>query len=319
MLIHRVLVILVELHQASDRGKDRDELLQQMGAMHRFKRAGHRSRSREDLQKDPADLRGPEGLARHAIHVAVDLVQQVGVDLEAPGSRHLEQLEEQVRTIQHPSPQLRGNSQLPAGHQEIAVHRDGRQAPSRSAVRSHGQATVHKPEQGFVEPHRMPVVLLHELLHPQEVGLIVESVQGSQPDLFVERQNFLRPPGFEVQKRPDAPQKITGLRQREKILSGEESAIRQILQRRGLEPGHAGPPKQMEVPQPSFAFLDIGLQKIDRLSKLHIFTAALLYFLLNKLPRLTADHFLRIAAMELLEQVRDFRSKIWLTSWTCES
>ena len=43
MFIHRILVILVELHQASERGKDRDELLQQMGAMHRFKRGGHRS------------------------------------------------------------------------------------------------------------------------------------------------------------------------------------------------------------------------------------------------------------------------------------
>ena len=52
--------------------------------MHRFKRSGHRFRSGEDLQKDPADLRGPEGLARHTIHVTMDFVQQVGVDLEPP-------------------------------------------------------------------------------------------------------------------------------------------------------------------------------------------------------------------------------------------
>src|SRR5256885_13841874 len=98
----------------------------------------------------------------------------------------------------------------------------------------------------------MAVVLLHEELHPQKVGLIMESIQGSQPNLFVERQDFLRPPGFKMQKRPNAPYEITGFRQREAILSGEESAIRQILDGRGLEPGHASPPKQMEVPQPTF-------------------------------------------------------------------
>src|SRR5437868_3488656 len=106
-----------------------------------------------------------------------------------------------------------------------------------------------------------------------------------------------------MQKRPNAPYEITGLRQREAILSGEESAIRQILDGRGLEPGHAGPPKQMEVPQPTFALLHIGLQKIHRLSKFHIFTVALRDFLLNKLPHLTPDHFLRISAVELLEQI----------------
>ena len=110
-----------------------------------------------------------------------------------------------------------------------------------------------------MKSHRMPIILLHELLHPQEVGAILESIQRGQPDLFIERQNFLRHPGFDMQKRPDAPQKITGLRQREKILSGEEAAIRQVLQCSGLKPGHTGPPEQMEVPQPSFAFLDVGL------------------------------------------------------------
>jgi hypothetical protein len=58
----------------------------------------------------------------------------------------------------------------------------------------------------------MPVILLHELLHPQEVGAIFEPIQGCQPDLFVERQNLLRLPGFEVEKCPDAPQKIPGVR-----------------------------------------------------------------------------------------------------------
>src|SRR5437868_15272390 len=103
-----------------------------------------------------------------------------------------------------------------------------------------------------------------------------------------------------MQKRPNAPYEITGLRQREAILSGEESAIRQILDSRRLEPRHAGPPKQMEVPQPTFALLHIGLQKIHRLSKLHIFAAALRYLVLNKLPYLTPDHFLRISAIKLL-------------------
>ena len=135
MFIHRILVILVELHQAPDRSKIRDELLQQMGSMHRSKSAGYRSRSGEDLQKDSADIRGPETLVRHAIHVAVDLVQQVGVDLEAPGPRQLEQLEEQIRTIQDPSPQLGWNGQIPTGHHEITVHLDDRQNASRSAPR----------------------------------------------------------------------------------------------------------------------------------------------------------------------------------------
>src|SRR5437016_12929272 len=89
-----------------------------------------------------------------------------------------------------------------------------------------------------------------------------------------------------------------------KSLAGEEAAIRQILQCSGLEPGHADPSEQMEVPQPSFALLDVGLQQINGLSVLLIFTAPLFHLLFDKMPRPTADHLPGISAMALLKQVR---------------
>jgi hypothetical protein len=58
----------------------------------------------------------------------------------------------------------------------------------------------------------MSVVLLHELLDPKEVRPVLKPVQGGDPDLFIERQNFLGHPGFDVEVCPDTPQKIAGLR-----------------------------------------------------------------------------------------------------------
>jgi hypothetical protein len=58
----------------------------------------------------------------------------------------------------------------------------------------------------------MSVVLLHELLYPKEVRPVLEPVQGGDPDLLIKRENFLGHPGFDMEKCPDTPQKITGLR-----------------------------------------------------------------------------------------------------------
>src|ERR1051325_30928 len=146
MFIYRVLVVQIELHQATERRKNRDDLLQHMHAMHRLERTGHRSRSSEDLQKYPADFRGPEGVTRHTVHVTMDVVQEVGINFEAVGPGQLEQLEEQVRTIQHSSPQLGRNGHLLAGNQKTAVHHGSRFGTNRSLVHSLSQTTVHKPE-----------------------------------------------------------------------------------------------------------------------------------------------------------------------------
>ena len=41
VLVHRVLVVLIELHQAPDRREHRDELFQEMSPVHRLESAGH--------------------------------------------------------------------------------------------------------------------------------------------------------------------------------------------------------------------------------------------------------------------------------------
>ncbi len=41
VLVHRVLVVLIELHQAPDRREHRDELFQEMRPVHRLESAGH--------------------------------------------------------------------------------------------------------------------------------------------------------------------------------------------------------------------------------------------------------------------------------------
>src|SRR6187401_237773 len=124
----------------------------------------------------------------------------------------------------------------------------------------------------------------------------MEPIEGRQTNLFVERQNFFRPTGFEVQKGPDAPEKIPGLCQSEKVLSGEKAAICQVLQCCCLIPGHASPADQMEVPHPSLTSFDVRLQEIHRLSELRIVTTALFNLLLDELFHPATDHFFRISA-----------------------
>src|SRR6185436_17350359 len=57
MLINRIFMILVELHQATERREYRNDLFQKMGAMHRLKRAGDRTWTCQDLEKHTADFR----------------------------------------------------------------------------------------------------------------------------------------------------------------------------------------------------------------------------------------------------------------------
>ena len=92
--------------------------------------------------------------------------QQVIVDLEASGTRHLEQPEEQVRTIQNPSlAAQREQVRFRPVINEIAVHPwrpAGRESIGASQARP---GNGPKPDQGLVESHRLLVILLHELLH----------------------------------------------------------------------------------------------------------------------------------------------------------
>ena len=56
MLVNRVLVILIELHQPTDTRERRHQLLQQMRTMHRLKGFG-RTRSSQDRQERASGLR----------------------------------------------------------------------------------------------------------------------------------------------------------------------------------------------------------------------------------------------------------------------
>src|SRR5437867_12448165 len=112
----------------------------------------------------------------------------------------------------------------------------------------HASATIHKPLAELVQPHRMAVVLLHELLDRQQMWTVLEPEALCQPDLFVERENLLRHPRMKMHEGPHAPQKLACLAQRSIILSGEDAPIRQVKNRCGLMPGHPGPLEQVEVP-----------------------------------------------------------------------
>ena len=51
-----------------------------------------------------------------------------------------------------------------------------------------------------MQPHRMPIVLLHELLNREQMRLVGKAPVFGQPDLFIKRQNFLRHAGSNMQK-----------------------------------------------------------------------------------------------------------------------
>ena len=121
VLIHRVLVVLVELHQPSDRREDRDELLQEMGAVHCREGLGH-CRPRKDLQKDPAHFSRAKRLIRDRLRVSVDVFEQRRINRESAAAGQIKQPKQQVRTVQHTRAQRGRHCEVFPGDQEIAVH-----------------------------------------------------------------------------------------------------------------------------------------------------------------------------------------------------
>src|SRR5437867_6066472 len=112
----------------------------------------------------------------------------------------------------------------------------------------HASATIHKPLAELVQPHRMAVVLLHELLDRQQMRTVLEPEALRQPDLFIERENLLRHPRMNMHEGSHTPQKLARLAQRSVILSGKDTPIRQLKNRRGLMLSHTGPLEQVKVP-----------------------------------------------------------------------
>ncbi len=154
-----------------------------------------------------------------------------------------------------------------------------------------------------MQPHRVSIVLLHELLDGEQMRPVGEAQMCGQPDLLIERENFLRHAGPSVEERADAQQKFFRLLDRAIIGLGENPAIGQFTNRRGMEARSPDPLQEMEIPQPAFAFFDVRLQKVDCFTELLVLALPLGHLLVEVGIESVRHDFPDIPRMKLLEQV----------------
>ena len=235
--------------------------------------------------------------------MSVDVTKQLGINRQTADSCQVEEPKEQFRTVEKTNFQLCWNCQRASSHNVMPVQPRRRQQLRDPIPQRHAPAPIDKASAEFMEPHRVPVVLLHELFDCQQMRLVLEPEVVREPDLFVKREDLLRHAGSNMHECPHVPQKVARLVQRLVPLSRNESSIRQFTDRVRLVPGHPDPLEQVDVPQAPLALFDIRLEQVNRLAKLLVFFTAFLDFLRNKPVNSSCNHPTKVAAMKVLKQL----------------
>src|SRR5262249_11554815 len=166
-------------------------------------------------------------------------------------------------------------------NQKIFVNSWSREKAGKPLPEGDAAATFDKSHAAFVQSHRVPVVLLHELLDGQEMRLVMKTQVLRQPDLFVERQDSLRRPRMDMEERTYPPEKFPGFVQRERVGSGEDASVRKFPYGRRMKARHPGPLHQMKIAKSTLALFDVRFQQIDRFSKLLVLAPPLFQFLVE--------------------------------------
>ena len=100
MLINRIFVVLIELHEAPYTTKGRDQFFQNPSLMHQRQGFGNRLGARQQFPKPPAHGRGSKQVVRYAFHVAVNLFQHQAINRHPLFLSNLKETQEMLRIIQ---------------------------------------------------------------------------------------------------------------------------------------------------------------------------------------------------------------------------
>ncbi len=276
VLVHRVVVVHVELHHRHDAAEIRHEAAKQArlvhAAQHHFGRVG----GGEDRQEKLVRRRIVAQLVVHQLQRLGEEADRIGVEGEIVAVRQPEHADEIDR--------IAGEGLLVRDGDAVVIDLEvGALLEAAARFRAQlGDETVEDRSRLFVALFQLGAedggevadilgdekIVLHEALDVDQAVVIAVAEAGGELALQVEGQALFRAAGEEVQVAADRPEEGLAAPEHLRLATGEDALAGELLV--GLHPvGVAGDPEEgVEVAQAPLAVLDVGLDEIAGLAGL---------------------------------------------------
>ena len=305
VLVDRIVVVHVELHQRDDASEIGHEASKHAALVHPAQfglRIGARG---QHLQEQPVGF----GVGAQGI---VDQVQRTRRGLQR------DRMDVDVLLVG----QMEEPQQIDRIAAEDVVAFDGQAAAVDQEARRHRLPPVAEAEQPAEARRALLVLVLQhgaenarqvaDFLRGKEV-VLHEALDGGgavlaipEPPrhlaLYVEAEALLGPPGQEVQVAAHGPEKGLGALERGQLVGGEDAFGDEFA--RILDPVDilGDPEQRVEIAQAPFALLDVGLHQIAALAGPRVALVTLGQFRLHEVQPALADDVLLEARLQLVEE-----------------
>ena len=277
MLVHRVVMVHVELHQRDDLAEFRHEAAEHAGFVHLPEDALDIGRRGQDLEEPGIGLPVVAQIVADQLERATDQLDRVGVEVRVVPAGEHEPLDQVARVLlEHVRP---GDVQAAALEDKIGLALDRHLA----AFERRQHPPDHVERLGVVEFQRRAEdagqvahilgheeVALHEALDPQHAGAVIIAEPRGEVGLYVEGQLLVGPPGEEVEVAADRPEEILGALEQPVFLGAQYALAHQFGA--GFDPVEilADPEQRVQVPETPLAVLDVGLDHVAGIAHLPV-------------------------------------------------
>ena len=305
MLVHRVVVIHVELHHRDDTAEGAHEVAEHAGLVHAPQHCLGVVLGGEDIEEEAVGLGVLAQLAVDQLERARDRAQRVGVEGQIVFLRQVEDADQVDRiALEH----------VGIGHHDavvvdVEILGLGQRAPRRRPeLRHHAAQHRHRlglavlefgAEEGgeIADVLRDQEVVLHEPLDVLQARMLGIAEPHRDLALDVERQTLLGAAGEEVHVAAHRPEEILAAAEQHVFAAVEHALLDQLFGLAHAVDVFGDPEQRVQITQSTLAVLDVGLDQIARLPGA---TVALL-----ALGKLGGDEFRAGALRHLLVEARD--------------
>ena len=294
MLVHRVMVIHVELHQRDDAAEFRHEAAHDAGFVHAPERAFGIAARTEDVEKQPVGLFVIAQIVVDQIELARHAAQCRRVDVQALRIGDMEEPDEVDRVF---AEQAGARGKPPVLDEEIIRRRTQFEETGQKPRQRRMALAVLFLERRAEDAGEVADVLRHQEVAPHEAfdGPMKIGIGVAQPlgelRLHIEGKPFFGPAGEIVQMTAHRPQEGFRLLEGLEFVFGEDAVMDEIARIFHAIKIFADPIERLQIAQPAFAVLDIGLDQIAA------FALALMAFV--ALGELGFDEILAVAGRDV--------------------
>ena len=269
VLVHRVLVVVVELQQIAGVGELGDDPLEQSHVVQPTQGRTETPRLLEQRQEPgPRRLVDRVGMGRRGSPGGPHGLPRPAGDRQVVQHRQLDQTHDAFGPPCDLRRRVGQHRDLGGPDAEQAVDAVPDEAGEQLAD---GRRATHAPHQRLGDlghPPRVAEILPHEPLDTEQPSLLVDPPGGRQPHLLVARQVVAGATGREMQVGADPGEEFAGIPQAVGIALGERPQMHEVVERRRV-PAHATEPAdELDVAQAARRPLHVGLQQGRGLTEL---------------------------------------------------